>query len=165
MKIVWNPADTGRAFFAPSIRAVTHVSSNLSEGAGGVTLGGCLTVVADANARFCDLEVQLPEELRATEPVVVSRDERLREPLQSNLCRSARVTWFLDDSGSLSLQLVESPHPERRWFSWESGELLLAVDPSATVEALVLRGIVTDPDGALESAWLREVEARCLGEP
>ena len=123
----------------------------------GNSVSGGLTVVAAASGGFCDLELALMPEYRLPSPLLPQASTKVRRPLKTVLEPHSQVLWFLDEtSGYLAISLTQARVED--WFEIGSG-LTIGTRAEGMLSAVVFHGVVEDPAGKLEAAWLDEVES------
>lgn len=158
MRVIWSPTTQCRGFLASSTQVVSIVSSNLAEEALGRSVSGGLTVVTDTSGHFCDLELLLMPEYRLRSPLLPQLSTTVCSPLETVLDPHSQVLWFLDKSSdylaiSLSQARVEN------WFDLGSGLLIIGTQAETILSTVAFHGVVEDPAGKLEAAWLNEIES------
>jgi hypothetical protein len=157
MQVIWSPTAQCRGFLALSRQVITVVSSNLAKEAVGKSVSGGLTVVVDSGGGFCDLELALRPEYRLPSPLLPQAPTKVRSPLVTILEPHGHVRWFLDESsGYVAISFIQAR--VENWFDIGSG-LTIGTRAEGMLTAVVLHGVVEDPAGKLEAAWLDEIES------
>lgn len=163
MRVIWT--DTARYQSFRSRDIITVVSSNLSDQAIGRTVGGCLTIVADPDGFFCDLELRTDpsaESADETTPAGVLQREKLRGEIATEVKESDQVSWFIDDHRRI-LYLALGPRPSQRLVDVGDTGISVGLNAVGELGSLIVQGVMNDESGNKESDWLDELERPSQG--
>jgi len=157
MRIIWSAKAQYRAFFEPASKVISLVSSNLAEEAVGRLVSGGLTLVVDNQDGFTDLELILNSKHRQSMPAWEQQPTEIKDTLKTILPPDRTVSWqFNERSGDLLIYFT--PSGSNYWFQIGSRPIFIGTEDREKISAIVFKGVVEDPNGELESAWLDQIE-------
>jgi hypothetical protein len=167
-QITWRREREYASFLARSAGLLNLLSSHYSELAGAVEVGGSLSLVCDPLGEFCDLELLL--DIAPESPDAPPAPSALREvpgAIRVLVETDADVSWHAGPAGEVAI-VIGQVGIETVVFAL-SDKVAIGVDmrwqgdhpPELGRLALIrLRGVVEDPHGARQRAWLDAVYSR-----
>jgi len=159
MRLIWNGKDRYRAFCGAPNRKLSLVSSHISQASDGRTIGGIFLLVRDTEDRFCDFELTLDPRFRKELLPLPNAPKIAFEDLELEISDYDRVAWNHDQSKCL-LQVAFCSVMPMRWVRLGENALWIGVDSNDYVAEIVCEGVLDDPSGEAESAWIDEIEGR-----
>ncbi|NVB41801.1 hypothetical protein G6O69_28470 [Pseudenhygromyxa sp. WMMC2535] len=115
-----------------------------------------LTIVADTEGRFCDLEMVFDQSKASGDIALHGVGDDLERGRAFSIDTSAPVRWHLDDtSGYLRIQ-VGDERPTS-WLRVGENDLWLGLARNDMLAVIVYTTTVLDPVGAEEARWLDEI--------
>ena len=157
MRLVWDHQAHYRAFHAASVAKVVVVSSHLAEEAHGRTIGDTLLIVADSDDRFCDLELKLDPRFRSAQVPEPDAPSLCEGSLEVEIGDYDKVDWELDEVRGYLRVALRSVAPTK-WLRLGSSGMVLGLNDTGYLAALVFEGVDEDPSGEKESRFLEEIE-------
>ena len=155
--VEWNCRLQYKAFKASPPGRISLVSSRIVSEASWLNLGSGLAVVVDPRGAFCDLEATGNIEISNCQEMLTCETSKTCTDRIETRFRPEKIFWNLTASNDLVIRLSElSPVS---WLQLGNNPLFLGVD-GQNLRMILFQGVVDDPDGEQEAAWLESIETR-----